>query len=79
MILWSFTAYDSQTRSLLEHDQKTAELDSHSKGLKANADGSYTVTGVLKKVVIELGKSRLTASDQKEIQEANKKLAAVRD
>ena len=40
---WSFTAYDNQTRSLLETDQKTAGLDSHAPGLKANPDGSYTV------------------------------------
>ena len=40
---WSLTAYDNQTRSLLETDQKTAGLDSHAEGLKANADGSYTV------------------------------------
>jgi hypothetical protein len=35
--------------------------------------------GELKKVVIELGKSGLTASDEKQLEEANKKLAAVRD
>ena len=40
---WSFTAYDNQTRSLLETDQKTAGIDSHATGLKANPDGSYTV------------------------------------
>ena len=40
---WSFTAYDNQTRSLLETDQKTAGIDSHANGLKANTDGSYTV------------------------------------
>lgn len=40
---WSFTAYDNQTRSLLETDQKSAGIDSNAKGLKANADGSYTV------------------------------------
>ena len=33
---WSFTAYDNQTRSLLETDQKTAGIDSHANGLKAN-------------------------------------------
>ena len=38
---WSLTAYDNQTRSLLETDQKTAGLDSHANGLKANPDGSY--------------------------------------
>lgn len=40
---WSFVVYDNQTRSLLETDQKLAGLDSNSKALKANADGSYTV------------------------------------
>jgi len=39
----------------------------------------FKFTGVLKKVVIEPGKSGLTASDEKEIEVANKKLAAVRD
>ena len=40
---WSFTAYSNQTRSLLETDQKTAGIDSDAKGLKANADGSFTI------------------------------------
>lgn len=40
---WALTAYDNQTRSLLETDQRSAGLDSNSKELKANADGSYTV------------------------------------
>jgi hypothetical protein len=40
---WSLTAYDNQTRSLLETNQKTAGIDSHANGLKANPDGSYTV------------------------------------
>jgi len=40
---WSFTVYDAQTRSMLETDQKAAGLDSNSKDIKANADGSYTV------------------------------------
>ena len=40
---WAFTAYDGQTRGLLETDQKTAGLDSNDKQVKANADGSYTV------------------------------------
>ena len=40
---WSFQAYDNQTRSLLETNQKAAGIDSNSKALKANADGSYTV------------------------------------
>ena len=40
---WSFTVYDNQTRSLLETDQKLAGLDSLSKALKMNDDGSATV------------------------------------
>ena len=40
---WSFTVYDNQTRSLLETDQKTAGVDSLSRDLKLNADGSATV------------------------------------
>ena len=36
-------------------------------------------TGGLKKVVIELGKSGLAASDDKKLEEADKKLAEVRD
>ena len=40
---WSFQVYDNQTRSLLETDQKGAGIDSNSKELKGNADGSYTV------------------------------------
>jgi len=40
---WSFVVYDNQSRSMLETDQKTAGLDSNSKSLKANPDGSYTV------------------------------------
>jgi arylsulfatase len=39
----------------------------------------FKFTGNLKKVVIELGKSGLTASDEKTLEELNKKLAAVRD
>ena len=40
---WSFTVYDNQTRSLLETDQKLAGVDSLSKALKMNEDGSATV------------------------------------
>jgi hypothetical protein len=35
--------------------------------------------GELKKVVIELGKSGLTASEERQLEEANKRLASVRD
>jgi hypothetical protein len=40
---WSFQAYDNQTRSLLETDQKSAGIDSNAKGLKIEADGSATI------------------------------------
>ena len=40
---WSFTVYDNQTRSLLETDQRTAGVDSLSKQLKLEADGSAIV------------------------------------
>ena len=40
---WAFTAYDGQTRGLLETDQKSAGIDSNDKNIKTNADGSYTV------------------------------------
>ena len=40
---WSFTVYDSQTRSMLETDQKLAGIDSTQKSMKSNSDGSYTV------------------------------------
>lgn len=40
---WSLTVYDSQTRSLLETNQRTAGIDSLNLAMKANEDGSYTV------------------------------------
>jgi hypothetical protein len=40
---WSFTVYDNQTRSQLQTDQRFAGIDNKSKGLQANADGSYDV------------------------------------
>ena len=40
---WAFTVYDSQTRSMLETDQKLAGLDSNQSAVKKNADGSVTV------------------------------------
>ena len=39
----SFMVYDNQTRSILETDQVTGGLDSNSKGVKLNDDGSATV------------------------------------
>jgi hypothetical protein len=40
---WSFTVYDSQTRSMLETDQKLAGIDSNQKAIKPDADGSTTI------------------------------------
>ena len=39
----------------------------------------FKFTGGLKRVVIELGKSGLTASETHQIEEANKRVAAVRE
>lgn len=39
----------------------------------------FKFTGILKKVVIDLGKSGLTARDEKELEELHKRLATVRD
>ena len=41
--LWTFLVYDNQTRSILETNQVTGGLDSNSKGVKLNDDGSATV------------------------------------
>lgn len=40
---WSFMVYSGQHRSMLETDQKAAGVDSLSKDIKVNDDGSYTV------------------------------------
>ncbi len=40
---WSFTAYDNQTRSMLQTDQQFPAVGSLTKGLLANADGSVDV------------------------------------
>ena len=40
---WSVTIYDTQTRSMLQTDQKFAGINSLGEGLKQNADGSYDV------------------------------------
>lgn len=40
---WSFTVYDTQTRSMLETDQKAAGIDSNKPDIKADADGSTTI------------------------------------
>ena len=37
------TIYDTQTRSMLQTDQKFAGINSLGDGLKKNADGSYDV------------------------------------
>lgn len=39
----------------------------------------FKFTGTLNKVVVELGKSGMAASDEKKLEEANKKLESVRD
>jgi hypothetical protein len=39
----------------------------------------FKFTGDLKKVVIELGKSGLTASDEKKLEEGSNNVAAVRE
>ena len=40
---WSVTIYDTQTRSMLQTDQKFAGINSLGEGLKQNADGSIDV------------------------------------
>lgn len=40
---WSFTAYDNQTRAMLQTDQRLPGLDNNKKGLKKNADGSFDI------------------------------------
>ncbi len=40
---WSFMAYDNQTRSMLETNQRTAGVDSNSPDVVANEDGSYSI------------------------------------
>jgi hypothetical protein len=40
---WSVTIYDTQTRSMLQTDQKFAGLNSLGEGVKKNADGSIDV------------------------------------
>jgi hypothetical protein len=38
---WAITLYDTQTRSQLQTDQQFPTLDTYTKGLQKNADGSY--------------------------------------
>ncbi len=40
---WAVTLYDTQTRSMLQTNQKYPSIDTNSKGVKANPDGSLTV------------------------------------
>ncbi len=40
---WSFTAYDNQTRSMLQTDQQYPAIGSENKGLIVNKDGSVDV------------------------------------
>jgi len=40
---WAITLYDTQTRSQLQTDQQFPTLDTYTKGLKKNKDGSYDI------------------------------------
>jgi len=40
---WAVTVYDTQTRSMLQTNQKYPSVDSNTEGLKKNRDGSFTV------------------------------------
>ncbi|MEJ2162542.1 MAG: DUF1254 domain-containing protein, partial [Robiginitalea sp.] len=40
---WAFTAYDNQTRSMLQTDQRFPGVDSNTEGLVQNADGSWDI------------------------------------
>jgi hypothetical protein len=40
---WALTLYDTQTRCQLQTDQQFPTLDSYSKGLKTNSNGSITI------------------------------------
>ncbi len=40
---WAVTVYDTQTRSMLQTNQKYPSVDTNTKGLKGNSDGSFTI------------------------------------
>ena len=40
---WAVTVYDTQTRSMLQTNQKNPSVDGNTEGLKKNRDGSFTV------------------------------------
>ena len=40
---WAFTVYDTQTRSMLQSNQKYPTVGGNDKNLKKNKDGSYTI------------------------------------
>ena len=40
---WAITLYDTQTRSQLQTDQQFPTLDTYTKGLQKNADGSFDI------------------------------------
>ena len=40
---WSFTAYDNQTRSMLQTDQQFPGIDNNKEGIVQNEDGSYDI------------------------------------
>ncbi|MHC5139507.1 MAG: DUF1214 domain-containing protein, partial [Planctomycetota bacterium] len=40
---WALTVYDTQTRSMLQSNQKYPTVGGQTEGLKKNADGSFTI------------------------------------
>ncbi len=40
---WAVTVYDTQTRSMLQNNQKSPSVDSIMEGVKKNSDGSFTI------------------------------------
>tara|TARA_B100000809_G_scaffold213624_1_gene218032 strand:- start:2891 stop:3175 length:285 start_codon:yes stop_codon:yes gene_type:complete len=40
---WSFTIYDNQTRSILQTDNQSPDIDSNKDGFKQNSDGTNDV------------------------------------
>jgi hypothetical protein len=41
---WAVTVYDTQTRSMLQSNQKDPTVGGNTEGLKKNGDGSYTIS-----------------------------------
>lgn len=65
----------------IERFSRLEDAEGKETGTPASEDyhGPFKFTGEIKKVVIEPGKSGLAASDDKELEDASKKLAGVRD